>query len=263
MPRLRPLTPTPSHPNLDLRSDAARIHSSMLIKTKYFGDGTFDKVSARLAAGGNTQPEGSFGDTYAPTADESSTLCAFAAFASHAVKHKYTEKLLCSNFDVKGAFLWVPRSNSTQIIMRLPSYIGHPLAGQNVEVLKSIYGLKDSNANFDADLRAVITSAGFRTTVDPCIYIRTEVDPESPQLQRRCIVSTHVDEGRAMYNYRPFWDHLIRVLEERYGTLSKDDSTTSYTGCTFHLQSDGAFAITQEGYTARLLDSINLHPFGQ
>ena len=160
---IRPINPG------DIPPDAVRIYSSMLLKVKYFGDGTFDKVSARLAAGGNTQPDGSFGDTYAPTADESSTLCAFASFAAHAVKYQYTSTLCCSNFDVKGAFLWVPRTNPTPIIMRLPSYIDHPLAGQDVEVLKSIYGLKDSNANFDADLRATILSAGFRATVDPCI----------------------------------------------------------------------------------------------
>ena len=37
--------------------------------------------------------------------------------------------------------------NDVQIIMRLPSYIDHPLAGRDVEVLKSIYELKDSNAS--------------------------------------------------------------------------------------------------------------------
>ena len=242
----------------DIRPDAVRIHSSMLVKTKYFGDGTFDKVSARLAAGGNTQPEGSFGDTYAPTADEASTLCAFASFSAHAVANTYVDRLQCSNFDVKGAFLWVPRSNSTQIIMRLPSYIDHPLAGRDVEVIKSIYGLKDSNANFDADLRATILSAGFRSTVDPCIYIKSEPDPTNAKCPRRCIVSTHVDDGRAMYNHRPFYDQLINALEERYGPLSKDDNTTSYTGCTFAVAPDGSFTITQEGYTARLLDSINM-----
>jgi len=135
----------------DIRPGAVRIYSSMLVKTKYFADGSYDRISARLAAGGNTQPDGSYGETYAPTADESSGLCAFASFAAHAVQHNYADSLQYSNFVVKGAFLWVPRDNSTQIIMRLPSYIDHPFAGRDVEVLKSIYGLKDSNANFDVD----------------------------------------------------------------------------------------------------------------
>ena len=65
---LRPISPA------DIRPDAVRIYSSMLLKAKFFGDGTFDRISARLAAGGNTQPEHSYDETYAPTADEASTL---------------------------------------------------------------------------------------------------------------------------------------------------------------------------------------------
>ena len=244
----------------DIKPNAVRIYSSMLAKTKYFGDGSYDRISARLAAGGKDQPEGSFNETYAPTADESSTLCAFASFAAHAVKHRYAHSIDYSNFDVKGAFLWVPRTNKTQIIMRLPSYIDHPLAGCDVEVLKSIYGLKDSNANFDADLRKTILAAGFRSTVDPCIYIKTAPNSANPAIPFRCIVSTHVDDGRAMYNHRPFYDDLISTLEKRYGPLSKDDNTTSYTGSTFRSDKDGAFEITQEGYVRRLLASANLPP---
>ena len=239
---LRPISPA------DIRPDAVRIYSSMLLKAKFFGDGTFDRISARLAAGGNTQPEHSYDETYAPTADEASTLCVFASFGAHAIQHHYASTLMYSNFDVKGAFLWVPRSNDTQIIMRLPSYIDHPLAGCEVEVLKSIYGLKDSNANFDADLRATIVSAGFRGTLDPCIYVKEAPNPIAPDIPFRCIVSTHVDDGRAMYNHRPFYDDLIRSLESRYGLLSKDDNTTSYTGSTFDSAPDGSFLLTQAGY---------------
>lgn len=243
----------------DIRDDAVHIYSSMLLKTKYFGDGSYDRVSARLAANGKNAPESSYGETFAPTADESSTLCAFSAFAAHAVKHQYHEALSYSNFDVKGAFLWIPRSNATQIIMRLPSYVDHPFAGENVEVLKSIYGLKDSNANFDADLRRTIESAGFKSTVDPCIYIKIAPNPDDADIPLRCIVSTHVDDGRAMYNHRKFYGDLIATLEARYGVLSKDDNTTSYTGSTFS-HGEGAFQLTQEGYVTRLLQSANLPP---
>ena len=249
---IRPILPSA------IRPDAVRIYSSMLVKTKYFADGSYDRVSARLAAGGNTQPEGSYGDTYAPTADESSGLCAFASFAAHAVQHNYSHQLQYSNFDVKGAFLWVPRDTSIQIIMRLPSYIDHPLAGCDVEVLKSIYGLKDSNANFDVDFRKQIIKAGFKSTVDPCIYVKMSINPANPKVPHRCIVSTHVDDGRVMYNHRPFYDDLIRTLELRYGPLSKDEHTSSYTGTTFSNTPDGAFSITQEGYVQRLLASINI-----
>jgi hypothetical protein len=44
----------------DIRPDAVYIFSSMLLKTKYFADGTYDRVAARLAADGKDQPEGSY-----------------------------------------------------------------------------------------------------------------------------------------------------------------------------------------------------------
>ena len=79
----------------DIRPDAVRIYSSMLLKTKYFADGTYDRVAARLAANGKDQPEGSFDETYAPTADESSTLCAFSSFIAHSVQQAYAEEIQC------------------------------------------------------------------------------------------------------------------------------------------------------------------------
>jgi hypothetical protein len=83
-------------------------------------------------------------------------------------------------------------------------------------------------------------------------------NPCNPKVPYRCIVSTHVDDGRAMYNHRPFYDDLIHALELMYGPLSKDEHTTSYTGTTFSTTKDGAFHITEEGYNQRLLASINL-----
>jgi hypothetical protein len=82
-------------------------------------------------------------------------------------------------------------------------------------------------------------------------------NPSNPDVPYRCIVSTHVDDGRAMYNHRPFFDDLVRTLEGRYGPLSKEDHTSSYTGTTFSSDSSGAFQITQEGYINRLLASTN------
>jgi hypothetical protein len=51
-----------------------------------------------------------------------------------------------ADFDINNAFLHVPLDSPPQLIMQMPPEINHPLAGQWVEVLKSIYGLKQSNS---------------------------------------------------------------------------------------------------------------------
>ena len=66
-------------PTANHAPDAIRIRRQMLIKLKTKADGSFDKVSARMAAGGNRQPDGSYGETYAPTVDETSSKISVAA----------------------------------------------------------------------------------------------------------------------------------------------------------------------------------------
>jgi hypothetical protein len=248
----------------DVHSDAVRVYCQFLYKEKHEDalSGAPSRVTCRCAANGNRQPSDSFGETYAPTADGTSRLLALAAFQADAIKNGYIDDLGMSDFDVKGAFLHVPLDSKRQVIMKLPSDISHPLAGQWVEVLKSIYGLKQSNHSFDADLRKVILSAGFVTTRDPCIYVKThsaayvKANPDSHH--HRCILSTHVDDGFGVYSHRPFWDDLLGALTERYGPLTTNDVTTSYTGIAFTRSPSGAITLSQRGYLLRLLGAIGM-----
>jgi hypothetical protein len=89
--------------------------------------------------------------------------------------------------------------------MKLPSGISCLFAGQWVEILKGIYGLKQSYHSFDADLRKILLSAGFVTTRDPCINVKTpsdayvEAHPDSRH--HRCILLTHVDDEFGAYSH--------------------------------------------------------------
>ena len=52
----------------NIQSDCVRVYAQILIKIK-----ADERVTARLAAGGNRQPLSSHGETFAPTASESSS----------------------------------------------------------------------------------------------------------------------------------------------------------------------------------------------
>jgi hypothetical protein len=235
--------------------DAIFIASMMLSKIKYHANGKMDCVSSRLALNGAMQKEGTFGETFAPTADESSMLCCMSAFQAHAIQHGYINELEYETFDVCGAFLHCPLVSARMIITKIPSNINHPYAGRMAIVRKSCYGLRQSNKTFADSFNKRILAAGFIATLDPCIYMKIVRGPNG--IDRRCYVSTHVDDGKAMFNYRPFYDQLIAILEQAYGELKKS-KLTGFTGTSFELHKNGAFTRTQSGYILRFLENINV-----
>ena len=241
--------------NKQVNSDAIFIPSMLLSKKKYHSDGTMDCVSSRLALNGAMQKEGTYGDTYAATADEATTVCCMSAFQAHALQHGYERDLAYESFDVCGAFLHCPLVSERMIITKIPDNIKHPYAGKMAIVRKSCYGLRQSNKTFADSLNQTILAAGFSATLDPKIYKKVEQSADG--VAKRCYVSTHVDDGEAMFNHRPFYDHLITTLEKRYGELKKAP-LTGFTGATFQLHSNGAFTRSQEGFILRFLENINV-----
>ena len=137
----------------------------------------------------------------------------------------------------------------------MPTNINHPKAGKLCIVEKSVYGLKGSNNAFYGDFSGEIIDAGFTRSLDPCIFFKISKQERGPA--RRCYVSTHVDDGSAMFNYRPFYTDLVQWLERRYGELQKT-KLTEYTGVTFVVHSNGAFTRSQDGYILRFLENVNI-----
>jgi hypothetical protein len=230
----------------------------MFIKDKYLGDGTYDKTSARLAAGGNTQPADSYLETYAPTVDEILNKLAVAAFYVDAIKNNYVSDMTLCDFDVPGAFLNIPLSPTTsprQILLRLQSDLPHPYAGKWCLVKKGLYGLKQSNALFSADRAAQFTKAGFHpSAADPCVFIKFH--PSDPT--RKCIVSMHVDDGQAVHNCPELYNGLITTLESRYGPLTHNFLGSSYLGQHITVDSTGRISYDMSGYIHRLCRDHNV-----
>lgn len=234
---------------------AVYVPSMILTKQKYLTNGEKDCVSSRFALMGNRQDPALCGDTHAATADDASIVCCMSAFQAHALQEGYAADLQYDSFDVCGAFLHVDLVSPVMILTRIPAGIAHPLAGQLCIVRKSCYGLRQSNKAFADDFSATIISAGFVATTDPCIYKKVVPVPGRPA--QRCYIGTHVDDGKAMYNHRPLYDHLVSVLEARYGELKKGP-LSGFTGTSFHRHPSGAFTRSQDGYILRFLESVNV-----
>jgi hypothetical protein len=242
-------------PATQIEPGAVYVPSMILTKQKYLTNGEKDCVSCRFALMGNRQDPALCGDTHAATADDASIVCCMSAFQAHALKEGYASDLQYDSFDVCGAFLHVDLVSPVMILTRIPFKIDHPLAGKLCIVRKSCYGLRQSNKAFADDFSATIISAGFVATTDPCIY--KKVVPVPGRHAQRCYIGTHVDDGKAMYNHRPLYDHLVSVLEARYGELKKGP-LSGFTGTSFHLHPSGAFTRSQDGYILRFLESVNV-----
>lgn len=228
-----------------MEPNAWTISSLMFIKFKRDG-----RVTARLAGCGNQQKTGSYSSTYASTSDHSTHTLITAAYYAHAIKTKTLPTLIHADFDVPGAFLQerLPRSatGGRQLCLKLPANLPHPLAGQWCEVVGAIYGLKQSNAIFEAGFRATMALAGFHpayapqhpasSAPDTAIYHYS--DPSNPSL--KCTVPMHVDDGQVFSTSSAIVDRLRTTLEARYGPLTWNDVSTQFTGTIMTRHPSGA-----------------------
>ena len=73
------------------------------------------------------------------------------------------EVLNVTLFDVIGGFLHIKRTSPIRLFLLLPANLPHPLAGMYVEILGALYGLRESNRLFMAELKRVIATAGFQS----------------------------------------------------------------------------------------------------
>ena len=90
------------------------IRSSMFLKEKFLASGEFEKLKARLVAGGDQQDKTLYDDLSAPTVGTSSvfTLLCIAAHKGRAV----------SAIDISGAYLNAYMSTGLTVHMRLDKH---------------------------------------------------------------------------------------------------------------------------------------------
>ena len=229
----------------------------MRFKDKFISDGSYDRSTARLAAGGDTQPEDSYGETYVATATESNKILLLAAMHADVVHRNAVHSLHMSSFDITGAFLHVKldkKNSPRQIVMMIDPHIPHLMAGKWIEVVGCVYGLKQSNHIFGEDFSHTILSAGFAHTTDPAILVK--IDSADPS--KKCVVSTHVDDGLSIHTHQPFHDQLMQVLIARYDPLTIDPEASSYIGTTLVRHPNGVFTADMKGYIERSLHDLGM-----
>ena len=165
--------------------------SKIFLKEKTV-DGVFVKLKARLVIQGNFQPEGSFGETKAPTMDKS-TLFAYC-------DHNKVLKGKMYSVDIPCAFLFAPLEekvnmkigkSSTELLVKINPDLKKFVQSDGclyTEILMSLYGLKQAPRNWYMFMVDVMSKCDMKkSTYDGCIFYRA-------RKSLRTIAGIHVDD---------------------------------------------------------------------
>ena len=155
------------------------IPSRLFIKEKISANGIFEKIKARLVAGGHKQGKGSAAETYAPTADAATILIVLSV----AIR----EARFIRTYDIKGAYLHASLSGD-KVYMRLDARVADflvkadPLAKQyrhaNGTILvtldKALYGLIQSANLWYKLIKSTLEENGYvnKELSDRCLFIK-------------------------------------------------------------------------------------------
>ena len=233
------------------------IRSSMFLKGKYHPDGTFDKLKARLVAGGDQQDKSLYTDLSSATVSTSAVFT-LAAVAAHEQRH-------VAVVDIGGAFLNADMGQEVPVHMRLdktmteflttldPSYrtFADDKGGVTVRLKKALYGCVESSGLWYENLRATMQSLGYRRNeMYVCVFNKTN------RKGVQYTVCVHVDDLLIMSVSKSMIKELTDGLTKRYGEITlKHGPVINYLGMVLDFTHVGEVQVTMSGYVDEVLKS--------
>ena len=234
------------------------IRSSMFLKEKFLASGEFEKLKARLVAGGDQQDKTLYGDLSAPTVGTSSvfTLLCIAAHEGRKV----------TIIDISGAYLNADMNRGLAVHMRLDKNMTgmmvklSPLYSKYVDnrgcvvvkLDKALYGCVESAALWYENLRESLLVLGYTPNpIDMCVFNKRNVKGV------QCTIAVHVDDLMITSTDTDMIESLSKGLVERYGDITrKDGPTVNYLGMVFDLTSPGVAKVSMTGYVEDMLKEV-------
>jgi hypothetical protein len=240
------------------RSNSILCH--MFLKEKRDADGVFEKLKARLVAGGDRQDRSLYESTSSPTA----SLTAVLIVAAIAAK----KKMVVKSSDVTAAYLNAPMGKVTvhmRIRGKLAEWLVH-IAPEFAEFVnadgsiivkldRAMYGCIES-AKLWYELLVSTLVDEYGMTVNPydnCVLNKTT---ESGHL---LTVVVYVDDTLVTCADESEVDGVIRFLRKKFTTISVHDGPVlSYLGMSLDFSVTGQVNVTMPGYVNDLLDNLGV-----
>jgi hypothetical protein len=234
------------------------ITSSMFITEKFDADGVFEKVKARLVAGGHLQDRNIYDNGSSPTPALQSVfmVAAIAAAESRAV----------AKVDFPGAFLnsVMPTEGDHQVVMRLNKFLTNVLVAIDpsyqkyvrkdgtcvVRLKKALYGCIESARLWYDKISSDLEKLGYsKNAYDPCVFNRTEADGT------QVTIVIHVDDILLSASSEIIIDRAIAEIEAMYPNLETHRGRIlSYLGMSLDFSRAGQVRVSMSGFISDLLE---------
>lgn len=231
------------------------IRSSMFLKEKHLSNGEFDKLKARIVAGGHMQDRSLYQNNSSPTACTTSilTLATIAALENRNV----------ITLDIGGAYLNASLdSQETKVHMVIDKLLSSimvniypeykPYMTDNgtivVQLRKALYGCVQSSKLWYNHIKNTLMTYGFsQNNYDPCIFNLTKNGAQ-------CSIGIYVDDLFITCKDAELLTKVITYIKDTYIDVKVNEGTQhSYLGMTFNFETRGQVEVTMEGYTKELL----------
>jgi len=224
------------------------VRSSLFFKEKFKPGGEFDRLKARLVAGGDQQDRSLYSESSisSPTVATSSVLLATAVAAHRRycvttvdIKSAYLNAELPAN---RSVFLRIDKRLSTLLLEVDPATYQPFLQSDGtliVKLIKALYGCIESARLWYEHLKATLLSLCYTvSSYDECLFIRDD-----------SIITLHVDDLLILCATIGLRDSILRELQIRYRTLNIVTGLVhDYLGMRFTFSPDGRVNISMTGY---------------
>jgi histone deacetylase 1/2 len=235
--------------NLSFEQRKSIIRSSMFFKEKYLPSGDFDKLKARLVAGGNMQDKSVYSS--AETSSPAVSLSSVYMIAAIAAK----ERRAVATMDVSGAYLNAPMKRD--VFMSLEPQVAKVLVDIDenfrrylnedgsliVRLKKALYGCIESAKLWYEHISSLLIKNGFEPNQkDVCVF-------NKEFLGSQCTICLYVDDLFVTHVNKAVLDMVHDLLVVEYSDLSDNRGVRhSYLGQTFDFSSEGKVKISMKGY---------------
>jgi hypothetical protein len=236
------------------------IRSSLFLKEKFTSTGAFEKLKARLVAGGHMQDKSLYEDISSPTVSTAATFLV-TAIAAQEQRHVVT-------LDIGGAYLNASMKEH-EVLMRLdpklamilskirPDYA--PFLDKDgtmvVQLDKALYGCVESARLWYDHLRRTLESLGF--TINPndiCTFNKGSVENGD-----QCTIIVHVDDLMITCKDLTVIEKVVADITDVYKeVVTHRGKVHSYLGITFDFSVQGQVKLSQEGYVMDLIKACHV-----
>lgn len=228
------------------------ITSLVFLKEKFLPDGTFEKLKARIVAGGHQQDR----SEYDPTEISSPTASMIVIFMLVCIWAWERRKTVA--FDVPAAYLNAPlaQKDGRRVLVRIPKVLAEELVTQRpewekyrldngdviVEVNRAWYGLIQSGRLWYDEANKSLTELGYvANPLELCVY-----NKRHPVTGVQCTVILYVDDMLVSSKDESMIDEVRQMLKTRYGgTGERNGDRIPFLGMMFDFSVDGEVRVSQ------------------